>query len=59
MASYERIPYLILFQESAGYKDTYAGISIFVARRLLKQNQIGNALITGHARYSALPSTLI
>ena len=25
MASYERIPYLILFQESAGYKDTYAG----------------------------------
>ncbi|MGB2419847.1 MAG: alpha/beta hydrolase, partial [Luminiphilus sp.] len=25
MAGYERIPYLILFQESAGYKDTYAG----------------------------------
>ena len=25
MTNYERIPYLIIFEESAGYKDTYAG----------------------------------
>ena len=46
MASYERVPYLIVFQEQAGFKDTYSG-------------EIGKVVLEAHLLKPETPSDTV
>jgi len=62
---YERIPYLIVFDESAGFKDTYAGMigKVVVEAQLLKPTTPSDAVVIfshpiGGGSYLPMPGAL-
>ena len=65
-SSYERIPYVIRYQERAGFKDTYAGelgTVILKAHLLRPRNQASDSVMVfmhpiGGGEYLPLPSAL-